>query len=127
MASQQSSSMSSGATVQPNYCCLLPAPFDGYTVLEDFVTQFNSVASFSDWENHLLGDLSPQFFSAYLSGNALSFYRSLTPAQQTNMNRPLHTFRVQYALEQDVIKAKVKALREQPGQTIPAFLKSCEI
>ena len=123
VASQQSSSMSSGATVMPNYSCLLPAPFDGTTDFEDFVTQFNSVASLSDWENHPSGDLRPQFFSARLSGDALSFYRSLTRAQQTNMNRLLHAFRAQYAPNQDVLKAKVKALRQQPGQTIPAFFR----
>ena len=62
VASQQSSSMSSGATIMPNYSCLLPAPFDGTTVFEDFITQFKSVASLSVGENHLLGDLRPQFF-----------------------------------------------------------------
>ena len=121
VASQQSSSMSSGATVMPNYSCLLHAPFDGTTDFEDFVTLFNSVASLSDWENHPSGDLRPQFFSAHLSGDALSFYRSLTRAQRTNMRRLFHAFRAQYAPNQDVLKAKVKALRQQPGQTIPAF------
>ena len=103
------------------------APFDGTTDFEDFVTQFNSVASLSDWENHPSGDLRPQFFSARLSGDALSFYRSLTRTQQTNIHRLFHAFRAQYAPNQDVLKAKVKALRQQPGQTIPAFLESCEI
>ena len=122
VASQQSSGPSSGATVMPNYSCLLPAPFDGTTDFQDFVTQFNSVASLSDWENHPSGDLRPQFFSARLSGDALSFYRPLTRAQQTNMNR-LHAFRTQYAPSQDVLEAKVKALRQQPGQTIPVFFR----
>ena len=123
VASQKSSSMSSGATVMPNYSCLLPAPFDGTTDFEDFVTQFKSVASLSDWENHPLGDLRPQFFSARLSGDALSFYRSLACAQQTNIHRFFHAFRAQYTPNQDVLKAKVKALRQQPGQTIPAFFR----
>ena len=86
VASQQSSSMSFGATVMPNYSCLLPTPFDGTTDFGDFVTQFTSVASLSKWENHPSGDLR-QFFSARLSGDALNSYRSLTRAQQTNMNR----------------------------------------
>ena len=71
VASQQFSSMSSGATVMRNYSCLLPAPFDGTADFEYFVTHFNSVAS-SDCENHPSGDLRPQFFSARLSGDALS-------------------------------------------------------
>ena len=107
----------------PKYSCALPAPFDGTTDFEDFVTQSTSVASLSDWGNHLSGDLRPQFFSARLSGDALSFYRSLTRAQQTNIHRLFHAFRAQYAPNQYVLKAKVKALRQQPGQTIPAFFR----
>ena len=57
-----------------------------------------------------------------LSGDALSFYRSLTRTQQTNILRLFHIFRAQYAHNPDVLKAKeVKVLRQQPGQTIPAF------
>ena len=67
--------------------------------------------------------MRPQFFSARLSGDDLSFYRSLTRAQQTNIHRLFHAFRAQYAPNQDVLKAKVKALRQQPGQTIPAFFR----
>ena len=48
VASRQSSSMSSGCTVMPNYFCLLPTLFDGTTDFEDFVTKFNSGASLSD-------------------------------------------------------------------------------
>ena len=121
VALQQSSSMSSGATLMPHYACLLPAPFDGATDFEDFVTQFTSVVSRSDWENHPSGELRPQFFSTRLSGDALSVYRFLTRPQQTNMNSLFHAFRTQYAPNQDVLKAKVKALRQQPGQTIPGF------
>ena len=101
----------------------MPAPFDGTTDLEDFVTQFNSVAPLSDWENHPSNDLRPQFFSARLSGDSLSFGRSLTRAQQTNIQRLFHAFRAQFSPNQDVLKAKVKALCQQPGQTIPAFFR----
>ena len=127
VASPQSSRLSSGATVMPIYSCLLPAPFDGTTDFEDFVTQFNSIASLSDWENNPSRYLRHQLFSARLRGDALSFYQSLTRAQQTNMNRFLHAFRTHYAPNQDVHEAKVKALRQQPGQTIPVFFESCEI
>ena len=92
VASQQLSNMSSGATVMPNCSYLFPAPLDGTTDFEQFVTQFNSVASLSDWENQPSGDLRPQFFSARLSGDALSFYRSLTLPQQTHMYHLLHAF-----------------------------------
>ena len=119
--------MSFGATVMPNYSCLLPAPFNGTTEFEDFVTQLNSVVSLSDWAKQPSDDLRPQFFSARLSGNALRFYRCLTPTQQTNMNQYLHASRTQYAPNQDVVKAKVKALRHQPGQPITAFFEKCAI
>ena len=69
VASQQSFSMSSGATVMPSYSSFLTAQFDGTTYFEDFVTQFNSVASLSDWENNPSGDLRAQLFSACLIGN----------------------------------------------------------
>ena len=115
--------MSSGATVMPNYSCLLPIPFDGTTDFEDFVTQFNSAASVSDWENHPSGNLRSQFLSARFSGVALSFYRSLTRPKQNNMSRLLHAFRTQYPPNQDVLKAKVEALRRQPGQTNRAFFQ----
>ena len=127
VASQQSFSMSSGATVMPIYSCLLPAPFDGTTDFGDFVTQFTSVVFLSDWKNHPSGDMRPQFFPARLSGDSLSFYRSLTGAQQTNIHRLFHAFRTQYAPNQDVLKGKVKALRQQPGQTIPVFFEKCKI
>ena len=127
VVSQQNSSISSGATVMPNYCCLLPAPFDGTTDFEGFVTQFTFVPSPSDRENRSSGDMRPQFFFARLSGDALSFYRSLTRTLQTNMNRLHHASRTQCDPNQDVLKAKVVALHQQPGQNIPSFFESCAI
>ena len=117
VASQQFSSMSCVATVMPSYSCLLPGLFDGTTDFEDIVTQFNSAASFSDWQNHPTNDLRPHFFSARFSADASSFYRLLTRPQQTNMNGVLHFFRSQYDPNQDALEPKVKALRQQPGQT----------
>ena len=67
--------------------------------------------------------MHPQFFSARLNGDSLSFYLSLTRAQQTNIHRLFHAFRTQYAPNQNVLKAKVKALRQQPGQTILSFFR----
>ena len=59
LVTEQSSSMSTGATVLPNYSLLLPAPSDGTTGFGDFVTQFNFVASLSDWQNQPSGDMHP--------------------------------------------------------------------
>ena len=123
VASQQSSSTSSGATVMPKHSCSLPAPCDGTTDFDDFLTHFNSVASLSDWQNHASGCLRPRFFSSCLNGDAMSFYLSLLQPQQTIMNRFLQTFRTQFAPNQNVSKVKVEALSQQPGRTMPAFFR----
>ena len=39
------------------------------------------------------------------------------------MNHVLHSFRIQHAPNHYVLKAKVKALRQQPGQTIPSSFR----
>ena len=70
--------------------------------------------------------MSPQLFCARLNGDSLSLYRSRTRVQQTNIHRYFHAFQTQCAPNQDVLKAKVEALRQQPGQTTPLFFESCE-
>ena len=53
----------------------------------------------------------------------MGFYPLTTRPQQTNMNRLLHAFPTQYAPNQDVLKTKVKALSQQPGQTTLSFFR----
>ena len=65
----------------PNYSCLLPPSFTGLTDVEDFLTQFEAVSTLSNWVA-LTPDPRPHFFSARLTGDALTFYRSLTTAQK---------------------------------------------
>ena len=64
-----------------NYSCLLPPSFTGLTVVEDFLTQLEAVSTFSN-RIALNPDSRPHFFSDRLTGDALTFYRSLTTAQK---------------------------------------------
>ena len=67
----------------PNYSCLLPPSFTGLRDVEDFITHFEAVASFSNWST-LNPDPRPHLFSARLTGDALTFYWSLTPVQKSS-------------------------------------------
>ena len=70
----------------PNHSCLLPPSFTGLTDVEDFLTQFEAVTMLSKWVA-LTPDPRPHFFSARLTGDALTFYRSLTTRKKaTTMN-----------------------------------------
>ena len=111
------------AAPAPNYSCLLPPSFTGLTDVEDFITQFEAVASLSNW-SALNPDPRPHFFSARLTGDALTFYRSLTAAQQGNFDELKRLFRQQYRPNADVLKAQVKSLRQLPGQDVSSFYRS---
>ena len=62
------------------------------------------------------------FFALRLKGNALHFYATLTVAQQKNFDQLVAAFRTTYTTNVEVLKAKLKAARQQPNQTIAAFL-----
>ena len=70
----------------PKDSCLLPPSFTGLNDVEDFLTQFEAVSTLSNWVV-LTPDPLGHFFSAGPTGDALTFYRSLTTAQlATTMN-----------------------------------------
>ena len=94
--------------------------FTGLTDVEDFVTQFKAVASLSNCST-LNPDHRPHLFFAYFSGDALTFYRSLTPAQKISFDELKRLFRRQYKPNTGVLKAQVKYLRQLPGQDVSAF------
>ena len=110
-------------TNPPNYSCLLPPSFTGLTDVEDFLTQFDAVASLSNWAAST-PDPRPHFFSARLTGDALTFYRSLTDAQKLDYTELTRLFRRQYKPNEDVLKAQVKAIRQQPGQDVSTFYRT---
>ena len=111
----------------PNYSCLLPPSFTGLTDVEDFIIQFEAVASLSIWST-LNPDPRPHFFSARLTGDVLTFYRSLTPAQKGDFDELKRLFRRQYKPNADVLKAQVKSLRQLTGQDVSAFYRTlCDL
>ena len=63
----------------------------------------------------------PHCFSARLTGDALTFYRSLTPAQNGSFDELKRLSRRLYQPNADVLKAQVKSLRQLPGQDVSAF------
>ena len=60
-----------------------------------------------------------------LKRNALNFYTTLTVAQQQNLDQLVAVFRTTYTTNVEVLKAKLKTTKQQPNQTIAAFL--CDV
>ena len=86
--------------------------------------QFTTAATLSGWQTATT-DNRQSYFSLRLKGNALHFYTTLTVAQQQNFDQLVAAFRTTYTTNVEVLKAKLKAARQQPNQTIAAFL--CDI
>ena len=107
----------------PDYSCLLPPSFTGLTDVDDFLTQFEAVSTISKWVA-LTPDPRPHFFSARLTGDALTFYRPLTTAQKGDYDELKRLFRQQCKPNADVLKAQVKSLRQLPSQDVSAFYRT---
>ena len=111
-------------TPAPSYSCLLPPFFTGITDVEDFLTQIEVVSTLSNCLA-LTPDPRPHFFSARLTGDALTFHRSLlTTAQNGDYDEHKRLFRQQYKPNAQVLKAQVKSLRQLPGQEVAAFYRT---
>ena len=106
----------------PSYSCLLPPSFTGLTDVEDFLIQFEAVSTVYNWVA-LTPDPRPHF-SARLTGDALTFYRSLTTAQKGDYDELNRLFPQQYKPNADVLKAQVKSLHQLPGQDVAAFYRT---
>ena len=102
----------------------MPEAFTGEGDFEDYLQQFTTAATLSGWQTATT-DNRPQYFSLRLKGNALHFYTTLTVAQQQNFDQLVAAFRTTYITNVEVLKAKLKAARQQPNQTIAAFL--CDV
>ena len=88
-----------------------------------FFTQFEAVSTLSNWVA-LTPDPRPHFFSACLTGDAPTFYRSLTTTQKGDYHELKRLFREQYKPNADVFKAQVKSLCPLPGQDVSAFYRT---
>ena len=106
-----------------NYSCLLLPSFTGLTDVEDFLKQFEVFSTLSN-RIAVTSDPRPHFFSARLTGDALSFYRSLNTAQKGDYDELKHLFRQEYKPNADVLKAQVKSLRQLSGQDVSAFYRT---
>ena len=102
----------------------MPEAFTGEGDFQDYLKQFTTAATFSGWQTATT-DNQPNYFALRLKRNALHFYTTLTVAQQQNFDQLVAAFRAAYTTNVEVLKAKLKAARQQPTQTIAAFL--CDI
>ena len=102
----------------------MPESFTGSGDFEDYLQQFNTAALPSCWfsPSH---DNRPHYFTLRLRGDAPHFYTTLSAAQQTDFNLLVDAFRENYTTNVDILKARLKAARQQPNQDISAFL--CDI
>ena len=102
----------------------MPEAFTGEGDSEDYLQYFTTAARLSGGQTATT-DNRPYYFAFRLRENALHFYTTLTVAQQQNFHQLVADFRTTYATNVKVLKAKLKAARQQPNQTIAAFL--CDV
>ena len=102
----------------------MPESFTGKGDFEDYLQQFNTAALLSGWYS-TAHDNRPHYFALRLRDNALHFYTTLSAAQQTNFDQLIDAFRQNYTTNGDILKARLKAAKQQPNQDISAFL--CDV
>ena len=123
-ATQSTSTAIAGAVYSALPSCLMPEAFTGEGDFEDNLQQFTTAATLSGWQTATT-DNRPNYFALRLKGKALHFYTTLTVGQQQNFDQLVAAFRTTYTTNVEVLEAKLKAARQQPNQTIAAFL--CDI
>ena len=104
--------------------CLMLERFTGSGDFEDYLQQFNTAAFLSGWYS-TTHDNRPQYFALRLRQNALHFFTTLSVAQQTDFTLLVDAFRQNYTTNVDILKARLKAARQQPNQDIASFL--CDV
>ena len=70
-------------------------------------------------------DNRSQYFALRLKDNALHFYTTLSPQQQNDFDLLVDAFRQNYTTNVDILKARLKAAKQQPSQDIATCL--CDI
>ena len=104
--------------------CLMPESFTGSGDFEDYLQQFNTAAFLSGWYS-TTHDNRPHYFALRLRQNAFHFFTTLSVAQQTDFTLLVDAFRQNYTTNVDILKARLKAARQQPNQDIASFL--CDV
>ena len=103
----------------------MPEPFNGSGDFEDYLGQFNTAAYLSGWYRSCSHDYRPQYFALRLKGNALHFYSTVSEDHQNDFDLLVEAFRQNYTTNEEILKARLKAARQQPRQDIATFL--CDI
>ena len=103
----------------------MPEPFNGSGDFDDYLGQFNTAAYLSGWYRPCSYDYRPQFFALRLKGNALHFHSTLSEDHQNDFDFLVEAFRQNYTTNVEILKARLNAARQQPGQDIATFL--CDI
>ena len=99
----------------------MPESFTGSGDFADYLQQFNTAAFLSGWYS-TTHDNRPQYFALRLRQNALHFFTTLSVAQQTDFTLLVDALRQNYTTNVDILKARLKAARQQPNQDIASFL-----
>ena len=101
--------------------CLMPESFTGSGDFEDYLRQFNTAAFFSGWYSNIYDNL-PLHFVLRLRQIALHFFATLLVVQRTDFTLPVDALGQKYTTNVDILKAWLKATRQQPNQHIASFL-----
>ena len=105
--------------------CLMPEPFNGSGVFEDYLGQFNTTAYLFGWYRPCSYDYRPQYFALRLKGNVLHFYSTLSEDHRNELNLLVGASGQNYTTNVEISKTRLNAARQQPGQDIATFL--CDI
>ena len=105
--------------------CLMPEPFNVSRDFEDYLGQFNTAAYLSGWYRPCSHDCRPQYFALRWKGNALHFFSTFSEDDQNDFNLLMDAFRQNYTTNVEILKARLKSARQQPGRDIATFL--CQI
>ena len=114
IAAPSTSAAAAGAVFAALPSCLMPEAFTGEGDFEEYLQQFTTAAQLSEWQTTTT-DNRPNYFALRLKVNALHFYRTLTVAQQQSFHQVVAAFRTTYTTNVEVLKAKLKAARQQPN------------
>ena len=104
--------------------CLMLESFIGFGELEDHLQQFDT-AAFLSGGCFITHDNRPHYFVLRFRQNALHFLITLSAAWQTDFTLLVDAFRHNYPTNVDVLKARLRAARQQPNQDIASTL--CDV
>ena len=101
--------------------CLMPEPFNGSGDFEDYLGQFNTAAYLSGWYRPCSYDYRPQSFALTIKSNALHFHSTLSEDHQNDFDVLVEAFCQNYTTNGEILKARLRAARQQPRQDIATF------